>query len=166
MSHVVKLSFCVLCALSLGVTLGCKKESKQVAPPATPAPPAAEEVQPPAEPAAPTADPAAPAADPAAPAADPAAPAAEPAKSGAAVTPEIEQALAKLSPEDRTLADKQKICPVSGHPLGSMDTPKKVTVAGQEVFICCEACEQPLHDNPEKFLAVIDLKPADAPAVQ
>jgi hypothetical protein len=155
MSHVAKLSLSVLCVLSLSVALGCKKESK----PATPAPPAAEKVQPPAEPAAP-------AADPSAPATDPAAPAAEPAKSGAAVTPEIEQALAKLSPEDRALADKQKTCPVSGYPLGSMDTPKKVTVAGQEVFICCEACEQPLHDNPEKFLAVIDLKPAEAPAVQ
>jgi YHS domain-containing protein len=153
MSHVAKLSLSVLCVLSLSVALGCKKESKPVAPPA------AEKVQPPAEPAAP-------AADPSAPATDPAAPAAEPAKSGAAVTPEIEQALAKLSPEDRALADKQKTCPVSGYPLGSMDTPKKVTVAGQEVFICCEACEQPLHDNPEKFLAVIDLKPAEAPAVQ
>ena len=163
MSHIAKSSLCVLCVLSLSVVIGCKKETKPVAPPATPAPPAAEKAQPAAEPAAPAADPAAPAA---APAAEPAAPAAEPAKSGAAMTPEIEQALANLSPEDRVLAEKQKICPVSGHPLGSMDTPKKVTVAGQEVFICCEACEQPLHDNPEKFLAVIDLKPADAPAVQ
>ena len=143
MSHSVKLSLCVLCALSLGVVFGCKSESKPAAPPATPA----------NETAAPPADPAA-------------APAADPPKTGAAVTPEIEQALAKLSPEDRTIAENQKICPVSSHPLGSMDTPKKVSVAGQEVFICCEACEQPLRDNPEKFLAVINLKPAETPAVQ
>lgn len=136
MSYSAKLSLCVLCALSLGVALGCKKEESKPAAPA--AAPADNKAQPPA---------------------DPAAPAADPPKTGA-VMPEIEKALAKLSPEDRTLAEKQKICPVSNHPLGSMDTPKKITVAGQEVFICCAGCEQSLRDEPEKYLAVIGLKPA------
>ncbi len=48
-----------------------------------------------------------------------------------------EDALATLSPADRELAEKQKVCPVSGEPLGSMGTPYKVTVKDREVFLCC-----------------------------
>jgi membrane fusion protein, copper/silver efflux system len=65
---------------------------------------------------------------------------------------EIEAALAKLSPEDRALAEKQKICPVSEEPLGSMGTPLKVNVADRDVFICCEGCEKTLKADPDKYL--------------
>ena len=44
--------------------------------------------------------------------------------------PKIAEALAKLDPADQELAKKQKTCPVSGEPLGSMGTPVKVTVEG------------------------------------
>jgi YHS domain-containing protein len=62
-------------------------------------------------------------------------------------------ALAELSPADRALADKQKVCPVSGEPLGSMGTPYKVTVQGREVLLCCQGCEAQIKENPEKYLA-------------
>jgi hypothetical protein len=49
-------------------------------------------------------------------------------------------ALAKLSSEDRALAEAQKKCPVSEEPLGSMGTPVNITVKGQPVFLCCSSC--------------------------
>ncbi len=63
------------------------------------------------------------------------------------------EALAALSPEDRALAEKQKVCPVMGSPLGSMGTPVKVTVEGRDVFLCCEGCRPAIEADPKKFLA-------------
>ena len=71
---------------------------------------------------------------------------------------EVTVALAELSPADRKLAMAQKVCPVSGQPLGSMGTPIKMTVKGQEVFICCRACRKPLEKNPDKYLAKMRAK--------
>ena len=67
----------------------------------------------------------------------------------------VEANLAKLSAEDQTLAEKQKICPVSKELLGSMDVPLKVHVADRDVFICCKECEGKLMENPEEYLANI-----------
>jgi YHS domain-containing protein len=61
--------------------------------------------------------------------------------------------LKDLSPEDLALVKKQKVCPVSGEPLGSMDKPYKATVKGQTVFLCCQGCEEALQKDPEKYLA-------------
>ncbi|HYW79678.1 MAG TPA: efflux RND transporter periplasmic adaptor subunit [Thermoguttaceae bacterium] len=62
-------------------------------------------------------------------------------------------ALSKLSADDRALAEKQRICPVTELPLGSMGTPIKVDVNGQPVFICCEGCRTRLLGAPAKYLA-------------
>ena len=72
---------------------------------------------------------------------------------GEADAAKIDKAFAKLSAEDRTLAEQQKICPVTEEPLGSMGTPIKLTVNGQDVFICCAGCEEDLRDNPDEYLA-------------
>lgn len=69
----------------------------------------------------------------------------------------IEVALAELSPEDRALAEKQKICPVSGEPLGSMGKPYKVNVEGKDVLLCCQGCEAKIKENPKEYLAKINL---------
>ena len=61
--------------------------------------------------------------------------------------------LAKLSPEDRVLAEKQKFCPVSGERLGAMDKPVKVIVKGKTVFLCCAGCEEAIKKDPDKYLA-------------
>lgn len=66
---------------------------------------------------------------------------------------EIAEQLAKLSPEERVAAEKQKICPVTGEPLGAMGVPPKVSVNGREVFLCCESCEEAFKKDPEKHLA-------------
>lgn len=68
--------------------------------------------------------------------------------------------LPKLSPDDRKLADKQGVCPVSGEKLGSMGEPYKVVVKGRTVFLCCEGCKDDLLANPDKYLA--KLTAADA----
>ena len=81
------------------------------------------------------------------------APAAKPA------TPEqkIAQALAKLSPEDRKLAEAQKFCAYQNEsPLGGMGEPYKLTIEGQTVFLCCEGCKSGALENPEETLAKVE----------
>lgn len=63
------------------------------------------------------------------------------------------EGLKELSPDDRALAEKQAICPVSKEPLGSMGTPVKVAVGSQTVFLCCSGCEEDFRKDPQKYLA-------------
>jgi hypothetical protein len=72
----------------------------------------------------------------------------------------IKANLASLSIADRALAEKQKVCPVSGEPLGAMGAPKKISVAGRELFICCPSCEDTVAKEPAKYLAKVGLSPA------
>jgi YHS domain-containing protein len=72
----------------------------------------------------------------------------------------IKASFASLSPADRELAMKQKVCPVSGELLGLMATPIKVDVEGQTVFICCPSCKEPLLDKPDEYLVKLGLKPS------
>lgn len=62
--------------------------------------------------------------------------------------------LAKLSPEDRKLAEEQKTCPIAGGPLGSKDmgVPIKIMLNDQPVFLCCASCERKAKADPEKTL--------------
>jgi Cu/Ag efflux protein CusF len=64
---------------------------------------------------------------------------------------EIKANLAKLSPEDRKLAEEQKECPTGG-PLGSMGVPIKLMIKGQPVFICCEHCKEITEKDPDATL--------------
>src|SRR3954454_3082733 len=72
----------------------------------------------------------------------------------------IKANLASLSTAERAIVEKQKICPVSGEPLGQMGPPKKVTVAGHDVFLCCAGCVDAVTKDPAKYLAKIGLEPA------
>jgi len=69
---------------------------------------------------------------------------------------DVSGGLAELSVEDRELAKKQRICPVSGELLGAMGKPIKTTVKGKTVFLCCEGCEKELKENPDKYLAKLN----------
>lgn len=71
---------------------------------------------------------------------------------GAADHGKIAAALAKLSPEDQKAAHGQKICPVTGKPLGAMGVPKKVSVKGHYIFVCCPGCVDKVKENPELYL--------------
>ncbi len=81
------------------------------------------------------------------------APQSELANPGEEVDSGVSEELAKLPPEDRALAEKQKTCPVTGALLGSMGVPYKVTVKGQIVFLCCGGCEEKLNKDPDQYLA-------------
>ncbi|MEM6467960.1 MAG: hypothetical protein AAF802_00215 [Planctomycetota bacterium] len=48
---------------------------------------------------------------------------------------------------------RQKICPVSGKPLGSMGQPVAVNVSGQTVYACCSGCVNAIKSNPAKYAA-------------
>jgi uncharacterized protein (TIGR03000 family) len=68
----------------------------------------------------------------------------------------VEKNLAKLSPEDRKLAEAQKLCAVQETiRLGSVGTPVKVMTKGQPVFLCCDACLTRAQSNPEQTLAKV-----------
>lgn len=69
-----------------------------------------------------------------------------------------EQALQLLSKEDRALAVRQKLCPVTDEPLGSMGKPFRVVLEGRVVFLCCKGCEEELRKNPGPFLAKVKSK--------
>jgi hypothetical protein len=76
--------------------------------------------------------------------------------------------LAKLSPEDRKLAEEQKFCAVhTDNRLGSMGVPVKVMVKDQPVFLCCGNCKPTALADTDKTLArVQQLKGEAAPASQ
>jgi len=65
--------------------------------------------------------------------------------------------LAKLSEEDRLLAEKQRICLVGGEALGSMGAPEKLDVDGTTIFICCRACEREILTNKEKYIKLVNV---------
>ena len=83
----------------------------------------------------------------------------------------ITQALARLSADDRKIAEKQKFCPIlSDNKLGAMGVPVKVMLENEPVFLCCEGCKKQAQEHPQETLAnVAKLKeppvhsPGDAP---
>jgi Cu/Ag efflux protein CusF len=67
----------------------------------------------------------------------------------------IKESLAKLSPQDRKLAEAQKFCAVQGKEsrLGSMGPPVKIMLKDEPVFLCCKGCTKEAQAHPEKTLA-------------
>src|SRR5262249_22162509 len=66
----------------------------------------------------------------------------------------IAAALAKLSPADRAAAEAEELCPVlDGSPLGGMGVPVKLTLEGQDVFLCCKNCLKRAQASPAETLA-------------
>ena len=66
---------------------------------------------------------------------------------------EDQQNIAKLPQTDRELALAQRICPISGEPLGSMGVPYKITLKGRPVFLCCKGCVDQAKKSPDKVLS-------------
>jgi hypothetical protein len=58
----------------------------------------------------------------------------------------------KAAHADQPAIAKQKTCPSSGEPLGSMGVPVKVTRGDRSVFLCCQSCLKTVLANPDKFL--------------
>jgi hypothetical protein len=67
---------------------------------------------------------------------------------------EIRANLAKLSTEDRAVAEKQKFCVEQPDELlGSMGVPVKLTIKGETVFVCCKSCQKNALKDENKALA-------------
>jgi hypothetical protein len=78
---------------------------------------------------------------------------------------EIKANLAKLSAEDRKLAEAQKYCAIEDdNRLGEMGVPIKLTIKDQPVFICCKSCKKDAEKDPEKTLAKVKELKAKAKA--
>ncbi|HVA48861.1 MAG TPA: heavy metal-binding domain-containing protein [Pirellulales bacterium] len=64
----------------------------------------------------------------------------------------IRAALDKLSSDDRASAERQKHCPITGMPLGSMGAPVKINLKAHTVWLCCAGCEAEASEQPHKTL--------------
>jgi Cu(I)/Ag(I) efflux system membrane fusion protein len=65
------------------------------------------------------------------------------------------QRIAELPEADRHLAHAQKLCPITGKPLGSMGVPIKITLRDKPVFLCCKGCVGQANRDPEETLKKI-----------
>jgi YHS domain-containing protein len=74
-------------------------------------------------------------------------------RTSAPAAPAVPAAPSASPADDQRLAGRQKACPVTGKPLGSMGPPYRTTVEGVTVFLCCEGCEPALKKDPAKYLA-------------
>ncbi|MDF1841137.1 MAG: hypothetical protein P1U77_06845 [Rubripirellula sp.] len=63
--------------------------------------------------------------------------------------------VAGIPPSEMQLAAaaiaRQKICPVSGKPLGSMGQSVAVEVSGEKVYVCCVSCAESVNADPGKY---------------
>lgn len=66
--------------------------------------------------------------------------------------------LAAAKETDQELIEKQKTCPVTDQPLGSMGKPVKVVVKGHTVFLCCAGCKKKILADPDKYLKKLEEK--------
>jgi hypothetical protein len=80
-----------------------------------------------------------------------------PARGDPRVEAKVRANLAKLSPEDRRLAEAQGFCANDDDTrLGEMGVPIKVLVKGQPVFTCCKACVDVVQKDPDQMLAKVE----------
>jgi uncharacterized protein (TIGR02231 family) len=69
----------------------------------------------------------------------------------------VKAALARLSPEDRQLAESQVLCAIDQEsPLGINGPPLKSTIKGQPVFFCCKGCQSHARAHPDEALAMLE----------
>lgn len=59
---------------------------------------------------------------------------------------------------------RQKSCPVSGKPLGSMGGPIKVMVGDKPIFLCCKGCIKKVQAEPAQYLTKVYGNASPAPS--
>lgn len=77
--------------------------------------------------------------------------------------------VALLPVSEQAAALRQRTCPVTQAPLGSMGRPTPVSVSGRSVYVCCDSCIDALRRNPDKYLSARssrqrDLSPSIGPS--
>jgi len=60
--------------------------------------------------------------------------------------------LLNVPESDRQAALKQRVCPVCRQYLGEEQPPSKVSVRGEEIFVCSPDCETKLKQKPAYYL--------------
>jgi len=65
-------------------------------------------------------------------------------------------AIKQLPAGEQEVALKQAVCPVSGHNLGSMDKPIKVSAEGRTFYLCCEDCQEKVKTDAKGVIAKLD----------
>lgn len=60
--------------------------------------------------------------------------------------------VALLPASEQAAAMRQRTCPVTSGPLGSMGKPIRVDVAGRSIYVCCAGCVNAVKQNPQKYL--------------
>jgi uncharacterized protein (TIGR02231 family) len=69
----------------------------------------------------------------------------------------VKASLAKLSPEDRQLAETQVYCAIDQEsPLGINGPPLKSVIKGQPMFFCCKGCQSHARNHPDEALAMLE----------
>ncbi|MER3441734.1 MAG: hypothetical protein C4296_10245 [Gemmataceae bacterium] len=63
---------------------------------------------------------------------------------------EVEKNLSLLPAADRERARKQRFCPISGSPLGSMGKPVRIRILDETVYLCCDGCREQALAEPDK----------------
>lgn len=73
--------------------------------------------------------------------------------SPADVEAQLKQNLARLSADDRQLAEEQKFCPIMPDvKLGEMGLPQKIVLKGETFFVCCKNCVGIAKEDPDEAL--------------
>jgi hypothetical protein len=60
--------------------------------------------------------------------------------------------ISRASQADQPAINAQRVCKVSGEPLGSMGVPIKVARGERAVYLCCQGCVKTVQANPDRYL--------------
>jgi hypothetical protein len=60
--------------------------------------------------------------------------------------------ISRTTAADQAAISAQRVCKVSGEPLGSMGVPIKVTRGDRSIFLCCPGCVKSIQANPDRYL--------------
>lgn len=60
----------------------------------------------------------------------------------------------ELSKSDQIHIAVQQICPISGQKLGEHETPLKVKIGEEHLFVCCQRCLQDKAVNPQHWATI------------
>lgn len=80
---------------------------------------------------------------------------------GSVSIPAEMKGVALLPVSEQAAALRQRTCPVTQAPLGSMGRPTRVTVSGRSVYVCCDSCIDALRRNPDRYLSARSTQPRD-----
>ena len=61
-----------------------------------------------------------------------------------------------VQPAVEPVDEGNKVCPVSGKPIGTMGEGKTVEYNGKMYHLCCDMCEKDFNADPEKYIKLLE----------